>query len=556
MRLFWAGSWTDRLRLWSGLVLFAFVLTHYLNHALGLVGLGAMEAFQHERLFVTRSLPGAVVLRGAFLIHLALALLKLGRLRAAPPPGQAAQMLSGFVIPLMLMPHLFVAGVRSGARDDVGAYPAVLADIYPDGLLWQTALLLLVWLHACVGLHFWLRGEVGYRRLSHLLAALAALVPALALAGSVAGAREAGRSAALSAAQRARWLDASHVSSALVYLIVAGVLAWLLLRVLLRSRTAEFLVVYEGGPVIRAGVGATLLDISRQHRVPHLSVCGGKARCSTCRVRILAGGQHLPPPEEAEARLLGRIGAAEDIRLACQTRPSGSLSIARVVKPETHVVARALVDGGAAAGVVREAAVLFIDIRGFTRLSETKLAFDVVFILNSFFSAAAQAIEANGGKVDKFMGDGMMAVFDSADGLPRAARAALAAVIAVDAELAEVNARLGSEIESPLRLGMGLHAGRLVVGKVGWGPAAAPTVVGRVVNLASRLEALAKQRNVELAMSRECAEFADLTLDAFPTEEVEVRGLDDRFPVVWVEHASLLTFALRSAEPGAALDRP
>ena len=156
------------------------------------------------------------------------------------------------------------------------------------------------------------------------------------------------------------------------------------------------------------------------------------------------------------------------------------------------------------------------------------------YILNSFFAAAGQAIEAAGGRVDKYIGDGLMAAFEHREGLSGAARAALDAVRAIDAELARVNHRLAGEIAEPLRLAMGLHGGRLVKGRIGWGAAALPTVIGPAVNVASRLETVAKARNADLALSRECALAAGLDLTGLEVAEVEIRGLVAPFPVVVV----------------------
>jgi adenylate cyclase len=103
-----------------------------------------------------------------------------------------------------------------------------------------------------------------------------------------------------------------------------------------------------------------------------------------------------------------------------------------------------------------------------------------------------------------------------------------------------------------LRLAMGLHGGRLVIGRIGWGAAALPTVIGPAVNIASRLESLAKSRNVELAVSSQCAAAAGLRLEGLTIDEVEIRGLEARFPVVLAARVRDLASARAGAtvEPG------
>ena len=564
MRLLWSGAPAERVRLWSGLVLFAFVATHLINHAVGLWSLEAMTRVQHWRLAVTRSPPGFVLLTAALLAHTALALWKLARFRTLRlRRAEILQGVSGLLIPFLLMPHLFEAGVGPRSLGVAATYPAILPLLWPIKANHQAMLTVVVWLHGCLGLHYWLRAESWYRTASHVLAALAALVPAAALAGFVVAGREASRlvagstdrpaieaSAGLSAATRAAMAAQSADATLAFYGLVAMTIAILALRLWVVRRPAEFSIVYAGGPTVRSAAGPTLLEISRVHRVPHLSVCGGKARCSTCRVRIVERGEMLAPPSEAEQRLLRRIDAPPDVRLACQLRPNGPLMVALLLRPAARFIAPTPASGFEAAGVDREAAVLFVDIRGFTRLSQAKLAYDIVHILNSFFAAVGQAIEAAGGRVDKYIGDGLMAVFEHPTGLSGASRAAVEAVIAVDAELGSVNRQLADEIAEPLRLAMGLHGGRLVIGRIGWGAAALPTVIGPAVNIASRLESLAKSRNVELAVSSQCAAAAGLRLEALTIDEVEIRGLEAPFPVLLVARVRELAATRARATEG------
>ena len=183
------GDLLQRLRLASGLVLFTFAATHFLNHALGLVSLEAMLEMQGWRKLVTRSWVGSGVLLAAFLVHIALALYKISRrLTWKLPLWEAAQVVSGVSIPLLLITHVaYNRGAASLAGTD-DTYAFELGNLWP-GLAWQQSLLLvLVWVHGCIGMHYWLSLAAWYRRVQPLLLALAVALPIASLAGfTVAG---------------------------------------------------------------------------------------------------------------------------------------------------------------------------------------------------------------------------------------------------------------------------------------------------------------------------------------------------------------------------------
>ena len=235
-----------------------------------------------------------------------------------------------------------------------------------------------------------------------------------------------------------------------------------MVRSVRRAAGAKVEVTYRGGPMVRVPLGPTLLEISRMSDVPHASVCGGRARCSTCRVGVESGLADLMPPVSAEAMTLASINAPPHVRLACQIRPA---------RPHGHAA------GGSARRVRRQRcgqssheqgmsatlAVLFLDTRGFTCISEARLPYDVVFILNRLFAEVGEAIERHDGKIDKYLGDGLMAIFGSRSrrgggvppGLPPPATSTSRSIASTK--------RSWSEIGQPLRVGMGIDVGPLVV---------------------------------------------------------------------------------------------
>ncbi|MEG9456859.1 adenylate/guanylate cyclase domain-containing protein, partial [Methylobacterium ajmalii] len=330
-----------------------------------------------------------------------------------------------------------------------------------------------------------------------------------------------------------------------IYAAVAVALGIVLLRAAATLRARRFSITYVGGPTVRSLEGPTLLEISRANRVPHVSVCGGRGRCSTCRVLVVGGEGHLSPPGAQESAALRAIGAPANVRLACQAKPGGDVAVVRILDPRRESVNQHLTNTDVA-GIEREVAILFIDIRGFTTLSERKLPFDVVFILNRFFEAAGREIEAAGGWIGGYAGDGLLALFTHPDGIAPACRSAFAAAGAVDRAVTDLNRQLAAELPTALRMAMGLHAGPLVLGRLGYGASRGRSVIGPAVNLASRLESLAKAADVQIVASSEAATRAGIGLDGLRVETVAVRGVAAPLPVIYAARAGDLAGRLGS----------
>jgi adenylate cyclase len=305
--------------------------------------------------------------------------------------------------------------------------------------------------------------------------------------------------------------------------LIVLTLAARIVRNLFSSRFGTFTLTYVDGPVVTLLPGASILEMSRAYAVPHASVCGGRGRCSTCRVSVAAGREHLPPPSSTERKVLNRIGAAADVRLACQVRPRHSL-VVRTLMPPASTPELALQPSTHLEGQEREVVILFADLRGFTTLSESRLPYDVVFILNRYFEAVGQAVEGNNGHIDKFIGDGVMALFGIEDEPARAAVDALAAAGAIAMRISRLNAELEHDLPTPLRVAIGIHSGTVILGEMGYGTARSFTAIGDPVNTTARLEQIAKDNNVELVVSREVEAHAGIDLGDHPLQFVPVRG--------------------------------
>jgi adenylate cyclase len=302
------------------------------------------------------------------------------------------------------------------------------------------------------------------------------------------------------------------------------------IRIYIEWRSGRFRIAYPDGREIAVPFGMSILEASQLCGIPHASVCGGRGRCSTCRVRVLVGIDKLPPASPQETAVLARAGAAVDVRLACQLRPTADVAIVPLL-PAGVGPRAAWPRASHLEGQEKEIVILFADLRGFTTLAQNRLPYDVVFILNRYFNAMGRAIETHGGHVDKFIGDGVMALFGVDTGPARGARAALAAARAMGEALAVLNRSLSSGLERELKLGIGIHIGPAIVGEMGYGRATSLTAIGDAVNTASRLEQLTKEFAAELVLSESVARAAGLDLSAFPTHEAVVRGREGTLAV-------------------------
>jgi adenylate cyclase len=529
-----------RIRLISGLILFAYILSHFLNHALGLVSLDAMERALEIFFRVWGGPLGQAALYGAFTVHFALALYALWARRTLRlPAAEAVQYVMGFSIPLLVVQHVAATRMADGFYGgDASYYSQVINMIFrvtPFYGWLQVILLLVAWIHATIGLRFWLRIRPWYDRAQPFLFTAAILVPVLAILGFTTAGREIGeliqRDPAFAdlLARRippAEVRDAlGDITWALRFFFLGSILAMLTAR-LIRSRWQRrhgvARIRYPDGRSIAVTPGTTVLEASRLLGYPHASVCGGKGRCSTCRVRVRGLGV-VDPPDEAEAKVLHRVSAAPNVRLACQLRPRGEIEVTPLLPPTAHAREGAP-KPGYLQGHEQEIAIMFADLRAFTRLAESKLPYDVVFLLNRYFAAMGRAIEEAGGRVDKFIGDGIMALFGLESGPAAGCRQAVAAARLMSERMEELNRALEHDLTAPLRIGIGIHAGPAIVGEMGYGRAISVTAVGDAVNTASRLESLCKEFSCELVLSEEVVERAGLDFDAVPTRDIEIRG--------------------------------
>jgi adenylate cyclase len=141
------------------------------------------------------------------------------------------------------------------------------------------------------------------------------------------------------------------------------------------------------------------------------------------------------------------------------------------------------------------------------------------------------AVEAAGGRIDKFIGDGVMALFGLDTGVEAGCREALAAARDMAERMEILNRALVHDISEPLRIGIGIHTGPAIVGEMGYGTAVSITAVGDSVNTASRIESLTKTYACQLVVSEAVVLRAGIDLADAPRHEIEIRGRVERLVV-------------------------
>ncbi|WP_373852219.1 adenylate/guanylate cyclase domain-containing protein [Bradyrhizobium sp.] len=553
------GIGQRQVRLVTGAIMFAYLISHFLNHALGNISTDAMAIGVHYHTEFWQFLPVAIVFYGACLVHTGLGVWALYQRREFRWKAiEPLQLVLGLSIPVFIIIHIL--GVRLGQTlyGHEKLYPQELYTFFiasPVRLWLMFAVLLIAWVHGCIGLYFWLRLRAFFQWAAPFLLATAVLIPTLAMLGIYQGGRATiedyqdpdWRREELSVQKLGTAAQAATLGKITDDLTIGylGLLGLVLLargaRALLERRGGTIALSYGNGRTLRVPKGLSVLEASLRYNVPHASVCGGRARCSTCRIRIIGDHAQLPEPSPREAFVLHRVGTDDpSIRLACQLRPTGDLTFFQLFLPHT-MSANAQAANPTRVGQERYLVSMFVDMRGSTQLAEKRLPFDTVFIVNRFLGAVSQAVLEAGGRPNQFIGDGMLALFGLSTDRQVACRQALRAAGLIAANIDELNQFLSHDLREPIRFGIGIHGGEVIVGDIGYRDHMVFTALGDAVNVAARLQDMTKALACEAVISDEVRATAGLADDALPAQEVAIRGRNEPMTVRTVEATRVLS---------------
>jgi len=310
-----------------------------------------------------------------------------------------------------------------------------------------------------------------------------------------------------------------------ILIVYAALLGFTLLARAIRERLQKDTGVHIkhiNGQLLDGRPGQTLLEIIRAHSIPHASLCGGRGRCTTCRVRVDEGLYGLEKPSALEQFALDRIGAAPNVRLACQLRPVLPIKIAPLLPPDLQVDSEW--SEGGVSGEERDVVALFVDLRDSSKISEEQMPYDVLFILNRFFLEMSDALIETHGHYAQFEGDGLLALYGLQRGLQQGCQDAMRGAIGMQTRINQINQQLIDELGDPLRIGIGIHCGQAIVGTMG--PPTSPnySAIGDCVNAASRLESQCKELACVLVVSDDVVQQAKADMSRFASQQISLRG--------------------------------
>ena len=543
-----------RARMYSGLVIFLYVTVHLVNHSMGLISLEVMEGLRQRVSAFNRNIVVSLTLYGALLVHTLLGFHHLLTRRSFKMSAKDwTQLVTSFALPLVLLPHMFASGYTPRFKDAQTSYKVVLDGMLEDGGIYFMGLFVIfVWVHGIIGITSMIKFHPVYQKYKNAFLVVSWLLPILAVLGAVTASKELATDiennkiimeqvyaeANIGKELEAELMQTSDMLMVNYLFILLGVILFVFVLHQVRKAFRKIKITYPNGKEVRVAKGTSILEASREHRIGHVSMCGGRGRCSTCRVRVMSDIETLPPRNGIESIVAERLSLQDNVRLACQLRPTSAVEVRPLVNAPVETLTTE--DRETLCGREEEIVVMFVDLRGFTAISEKLLPYDTVYLLNQYFKIAGEAIVQSGGRIDKFIGDGIMALFTDGSGVEENSKNALLAAGKLAEGIKELSTETSSDFGSDLKFGIGIHAGTSVVGAMGYGENITDTAIGDCVNVASRLEQLTKEEECQLIITSDLYQRSGLSLKASYEKNVTVKGKSDAFKISAFKDASTI----------------
>ncbi len=545
-----------QLRMYSGLIIFLYVTIHLLNHSLGLVSIKLMDQVSDYVSNFVRINAVSAILYLSFLIHLVFGLSSLFKRRSFNMSSKDwAQLILGLTLPWILIVHLIANGYATRFENLESSYALlVLATWVFDTkyIFLYNLLLVATWVHGIIGIQNITQNSEFYNKNKLFFTVVVWIVPILSVLGYTSAGKELISSIMIDEATIYQILGKANFTEDLgfrltklsnsVLLYYPSILVFLFVSALIiyryRLSMREITVKYADGVEVKISKGTSILEASRENSIGHISMCGGRGRCSTCRVRILSDHDDLPERNGVEEQVAKRLNLDSNVRLACQLRPISNITVRPLVSaPKTSVnEANKL----SLSGRETEVVVMFIDLRNFTLISEKLLPYDTVFLLNKYFKICGEAIAENNGNIDKFIGDGVMALFNSGERLKDNSIDALKAATVISEKMAALSRESEEDFQHRLGIGIGIHAGTTIMGEMGYGTSISETAIGDCVNVASRLEQLTKAEGCELIISEDLYLSSGVIEKPMSKKTIPIKGKANKMSICTFDKAQFI----------------
>ncbi len=464
------------------------------------------------------------------------------------------QLVTSFILPLALLPHMLASSYAPRFKDAEANYKLVLDGTLEDGGIYFMGLFVIfVWVHGIIGITSIVKFHPIYQKYKNAFLVMSWLLPILAVLGAFTASRkelaskienkkvtveQINASSNIGKELEAKLTQIEEMLTLSFFATLLGVIVFVFVVHQLRKVFRKIKITYPNGKEVRVTKGTSILEASREHRIGHVSMCGGRGRCSTCRVRVMSDLEALPPRNGIERAVAEKLSLQDNVRLACQLRPNNSLEVRPLVNAPIENLTTE--DRESLCGREEEIVVMFVDLRGFTAISEKLLPYDTVYLLNQYFKIAGEAIVQWGGRIDKFIGDGIMALFTDGVGVEENSKNALLAAGKLAEDLKELSSDTTSDFGSDLKFGIGIHAGTSVVGAMGYGENITDTAIGDCVNVASRLEQLTKKEECQLIITSDLYQRSGLSIQASFEKNVTVKGKSEALKISAFKDASAL----------------
>ncbi len=289
---------------------------------------------------------------------------------------------------------------------------------------------------------------------------------------------------------------------------------------------------------ICASPDSTILEATLKAKINHMHVCGGNARCSTCRVYIMDGLSNCRPRNEKEKQLAEKLGFPQNIRLACQTKISGNITIRRPVVDDLDVAIILKQFGnapGTKLGQEKDLAILFTDIENYTQFAEAFPAYDVVHVLNRYYQTMNEIIVQHKGVISDVAGDGILALFGVIEDSKNPVLDAINAVRAMNTALMQFNEYLNEMYDRSFGIRAGINFGKVIVGNFDTGMMSKISAIGDAVNLASRIETANKDFGTQLLISQSAKEEIKGLVETHKMYRARLKGKSGEYVLYEVE---------------------